>query len=205
MIITLKGCTATAFIGGLNFFKVSKGTVSGADVTIRTSTINKDEANIASDTIIAEVALKNGYESLSVTVTMGGSSVNNWYNSGKVTIPANTTVTGDIKISASATAVSGGEVVDPEPEKPGTGDPEKPGTGDPDVATDNVELMAMVYSLAGNVYVHTEIGNTIEVYTVNGQNIFAGEATDVVTTINAANNSVLLVRINGETIKVAIK
>ena len=74
-----------------------------------------------------------------------------------------------------------------------------------DVATDNVELMAMVYSYAGNVYVHTEIGNTIEVYTVNGQNLFAGEATDVVTTINAANNSVLLVRVNGETVKVAIK
>lgn len=52
---------------------------------------------------------------------MGGTTVNNWYKNGKVTIPANTTVTGDIKISASATAINtgGGEVV--EPENPSTG------------------------------------------------------------------------------------
>lgn len=107
MIITLKGCTATAFIGGLNFFKVSKGTVSGADVTIRTSTINKDEATSTSARELATVALKSNYENLVVTVTMGGATVN-WFANGKVTIPANTTVTGDIKISASATAISGG-------------------------------------------------------------------------------------------------
>ncbi len=118
MIITLKGCTATAFIGGLNFFKVSKGTVSGADVTISTSTINKDAATSTSAREIATVALKSNYENLVVTVTMGGTTVN-WFANGKVTIPANTAVTGDIKISASATAVSGGEVVDPE--EPGTG------------------------------------------------------------------------------------
>ena len=35
---------------------------------------------------------------------MGGTTVN-WFANGKVTIPANTTVTGDIKISASATAI----------------------------------------------------------------------------------------------------
>lgn len=120
MIITLRGCTATAFIGGLNFFKVSKGTVSGADVTISTSTINKDAATSTSAREIATVALKSNYENLVVTVTMGGATVN-WYANGKVTIPANTTVTGDIKISASATAVSGGEVVDPE--EPSTGVP----------------------------------------------------------------------------------
>jgi hypothetical protein len=92
-----------------------------------------------------------------------------------------------------------------DPEKPGTEDPEKPGTGDPDVATDNVELMAMVYSLAGNVYVHTEIGNTIEAYTVSGQAIYTGKATNTVTTIDAQNNDVIIVRVNGETVKVAIK
>ena len=118
MIITLKGCTATAFISGLNYFNVKQGTVSGADVTIRTSTINKDKATSTSAREIATVALKSNYENLVVTVTMGGATVN-WFANGKVTIPANTTVTGDIKISASATAVSGGEVVDPD--QPGTG------------------------------------------------------------------------------------
>lgn len=76
---------------------------------------------------------------------------------------------------------------------------------DPNVATDNVELMAMVYSLAGNVYVHTEIGNTIEVYTVAGQAIYTGKATNNVTSIDAQNNDVIIVRVNGETVKVAIK
>jgi hypothetical protein len=76
---------------------------------------------------------------------------------------------------------------------------------DPDVATDNVELMAMIYSYAGNVYVHTEIGNTIEVYTVAGQAIYTGKATNTVTTIDAQNNDVIIVRVNGETVKVAIK
>jgi hypothetical protein len=76
---------------------------------------------------------------------------------------------------------------------------------DPGVATDNVELMAMVYSLAGNVYVHTEIGNTIEAYTVSGQAIYTGKATNTVTTIDAQNNDVIIIRVNGETVKVAIK
>lgn len=76
---------------------------------------------------------------------------------------------------------------------------------DPGVATDNVELMAMVYSLAGNVYIHTEIGNTIEAYTVAGQVIYTGKATNTVTTIDAQNNDVIIVRVNGETVKVAIK
>lgn len=54
---------------------------------------------------------------------MGSTTVNNWYKNNKVTIPANTTVTGDIKISASATAVVPDVPVTPpvEPEEPGTG------------------------------------------------------------------------------------
>ena len=64
MIITLKGCTATAFIGGLNFYSVSKGTVSGATVTINTSTISKDAATSTSARDIATVALTSGYENL---------------------------------------------------------------------------------------------------------------------------------------------
>ena len=121
MIITLKGCTATAHIGGLNFYSISKGTVgSGTSVSITTSTISKDSATSTSARDIATVTLNSGYENLVVTVTMGGTTVN-WFADGKVTIPANTAVTGNIKISASATAVSGGDVVNPEPEQPGTG------------------------------------------------------------------------------------
>ena len=49
---------------------------------------------------------------------MGGTTVN-WFANSKVTIPANTTVTGDIKISASATAVVPDEPVTPdEPDTP---------------------------------------------------------------------------------------
>jgi hypothetical protein len=55
------------------------------------------------------------------------------------------------------------------------------------------------------VYVDTELGNTIEVFTVQGQRIFAAEATSELTTIDAFNADVLLVRVNGQTIKVAIK
>ena len=150
MIITLKGCTATAFIGGLNFFKVSRGTVSGASVTIATSTINKDEATSTSAREIATVALNSNYENLVVTVTMGGTTVNNWYKNGKVTIPANTTVTGDIKISASATAINtGGDVVEPEPEEPGT-TTNYTFTINPTQSTATVTLSASGYSQSGN-------------------------------------------------------
>ena len=122
MIITLKGCTASAHIGGLNFYSVTKGTVGGGvNVTITTSTISKDAAASSSARQIATVALNSGYENLTVTVTMGGTTVS-WYSNGVVTIPANTTVTGNIKISASATVINtGGGTVDPEPEEPGTG------------------------------------------------------------------------------------
>ena len=113
MIITLKGCTASASIGGLNFYSVSKGTVgSGVSVNITTSTINKDAATSTSARDIATVALNSGYENLVVTVTMSGTTVS-WYADGKVTIPANTAVTGAIKISASATAISTGGGEDP--------------------------------------------------------------------------------------------
>ena len=164
---TLKGCTATAFIGGLNFFKVSRGTVSGASVTIATSTINKDEATSTSAREIATVALNSNYENLVVTVTMGGTTVNNWYKNGKVTIPANTTVTGDIKISASATAVSGGDPVVPpvDPENPSTGE----GSGEtPTIPTtetwyvdhrNNVSKFTASVNIAGRGWCHVPGSN----------------------------------------------
>ena len=146
MIITLKGCTATAFIGGLNFFKVSRGTVSGATVTIATSTVNKDEATSTSAREIATVVLNSNYENLVVIVTMGGTTVN-WFANGKVTIPANTAVTGDIKISASATAIqvtppSGGDT----PTQPTT----YTFTINPTPSTAIVTLTASGYTQSGN-------------------------------------------------------
>lgn len=175
MIITLKGCTATAFIGGLNFFKVSKGTVSGADVTISASTINKDEATSTSAREIATVALKSNYENLVVTVTMGGTTVN-WYAGGKVTIPANTAVTGDIKISASATAVSGGDPIIPDV-------PVTPTmytfTINPMVDNATVTLIATGYTQSGNS-ISVPSGTTVS-WTVSAGGYFDKNGSETVT------------------------
>ena len=176
MIITLKGCTATAFIGGLNFFKVSRGTVSGASVTIATSTINKDEATSTSAREIATVALNSNYENLVVTVTMGGTTVNNWYKNGKVTIPANTTVTGDIKISASATAVV--------PDVPVT--PDEPATPtmytftiNPTPTTATVTLTASGYSQSDNS-ISVDSGTTVS-WTVSADGYNSRNGSETIT------------------------
>ena len=55
------------------------------------------------------------------------------------------------------------------------------------------------------VYVDTEIGTMIEVFTVQGQRIYAAEATTQLTTIDAYAADVVLVRVNGETVKVAVR
>ena len=73
------------------------------------------------------------------------------------------------------------------------------------VGVDNIELVAVVYAKGGMVYVDTELGNMIEVFTVQGQCIYSAEATAELTAIDAFNADVLLVRVNGQTIKVAIK
>jgi hypothetical protein len=78
----------------------------------------------------------------------------------------------------------------------------KPSEG---VDVDNVELVAVVYAKGGMVYVDTELGNMIEVFTVQGQCIYSAQATAELTAIDAFNADVLLVRVNGQTIKVAIK
>ena len=75
----------------------------------------------------------------------------------------------------------------------------------PGVGVDNVELVAMVYANNGMVYVDTEVGNMIEVFTIQGQRIYAGEATAQLTTIDALNADVVLVKVNGKTVKVAVK
>jgi hypothetical protein len=204
MIITLKGCTATAFIGGLNFFKISRGTVSGAVVTIATTTINKDEATSTSARELATVVLNSNYENLVVTVTMGGTTVN-WFANGKVTIPANTTVTGDIKISASATAINtGGEVVNPEPEEPGTGGDTSTG-GDsgetPSIPTtetwyidhrNNVSKFSASVNIAGRGWCH--IPNS------NGYNAIVGKPINtigVITNLETQNITIGVVTYKG--------
>ena len=73
------------------------------------------------------------------------------------------------------------------------------------VDVDNVEVAAIVYAKDGMVYVDTEIGNMIEVFTVQGQRIYAAEATAQLTTIDAYAADVVLVRVNGNTVKVAVR
>ena len=181
MIITLKGCTATAFIGGLNFFKVSRGTVSGASVTIATSTINKDEATSTSARELATVVLNNNYENLVVTVTMDGNTVN-WFANGKVTIPANTTVTGDIKISASATAIVPDEPVIPD-------EPATPTmytfTINPTPTTATVTLTASGYSQSGNSI--TVPANTLVTWKVSASGYTHQSGTHTVTKTESKN------------------
>ena len=72
-------------------------------------------------------------------------------------------------------------------------------------ATDKVQLVATVYTNNNTIFVNTEIGNNIEVYSVNGQTIFSGIATSTTTTIDANSNNIVLVRVNGKAVKVAIK
>ena len=77
-----------------------------------------------------------------------------------------------------------------------------PGTG---VGMDEAQLAAVVYSKDGFVYVAAQEGAMIEVFTVQGQCIYSAEATAQLTTIDALNSDVVLVKVNGETVKVAIK
>lgn len=71
--------------------------------------------------------------------------------------------------------------------------------------TDNVELIATVYTNNGSIIVNTEVGNNIEVYTINGQNIYNAMATSNITTIDANGNNVAIVRVNGKSVKVAVR
>ena len=75
----------------------------------------------------------------------------------------------------------------------------------PGVDVENVEVAAIVYAKDGMVYVDTEMGNMIEVFTVQGQRIYAAEATTQLTAIDAFAADIVLVRVNGEIIKVSVK
>ena len=70
---------------------------------------------------------------------------------------------------------------------------------------DNVSVAAIVYSKNKMLYIDTNIGNHIEVYTINGQKIYSDTATTNTTTIDVLNNDVVIVRINDKTIKMVVK
>ena len=77
------------------------------------------------------------------------------------------------------------------------------------MVTDLLKLLqlfaAIVYSKNKMLYIDTNIGNHIEVYTINGQKIYSDTATTNTTTIDVLNNDVVIVRINDKTIKMVVK
>jgi hypothetical protein len=121
MILTIAGADFSGANIGTNTnvgITLTKGNgVSGSKVS--SLTLEKNQVVSTATVIATGLSLQTGYENLVVTVTMNGSTVSGWFSNGTVTIPSGTTITGNIKITASATAVSGGEVVNPE--EPGTG------------------------------------------------------------------------------------
>ena len=73
------------------------------------------------------------------------------------------------------------------------------------VDVENTELVAMVYAKAGVVYVDAAVGSMVEVFTVQGQCIYSSETNAQLTTIDALNAEVVLVKVNGQVVKVAVK
>ena len=67
-----------------------------------------------------------------------------------------------------------------------------------------IGALAVIYSKDGQLYVQTEVGTMIEVYSLQGQALYVGEAATDLTAI-AVNEKVVLARVAGETIKVIIK
>jgi hypothetical protein len=73
-----------------------------------------------------------------------------------------------------------------------------------EVGIDDVALAAVVYSTNGAIHVEAEAGTMIELFTVQGQCIYAAEATSDLTTIDVHTN-IVLVRVAGQTVKVSVK
>ena len=121
MILTIVGANFEGANIGQNknvTITLTKGNgVSGSKVS--SLTLEKNQVVSTATVIATGLSLQTGYKDLVVTVTMNDSTVSGWFSNGTVTIPSGTTITGNIKITAIATATSGGEVVDPE--QPGTG------------------------------------------------------------------------------------
>ena len=72
------------------------------------------------------------------------------------------------------------------------------------VNLESVDAHAVVYSTAGNLHVQTQVGTMIEVYSIQGQRLFAAEATSELTTI-PLNEQIVVVRIADQVLKVNIK
>ena len=127
MILTIAGANFSGANIGTNTnvgITLTKGNgVSGSKVS--SLTLEKNQVVSTATVIATGLSLQTGYENLVVTVTMTGTGdVSRWFSNGTVTIPSGTKITGNIKITASATAISGGETGgDSE------GDSEQPGTG----------------------------------------------------------------------------
>jgi hypothetical protein len=78
-------------------------------------------------------------------------------------------------------------------------------TPGPGQDVDNSELVVNIYSNNGSVYVETEAGAMIEVYTVNGLRVYAGVSNTNTTVINGLNTNIAIIRVNGEAYKVFVK
>ena len=72
------------------------------------------------------------------------------------------------------------------------------------VDIENGELVVNIYANNGSVYVETEAGVMIEVYTVNGLRVFAGVANTNTTVINGLTD-IAIIRVNGVAYKVFVK
>ncbi|MBQ8721869.1 MAG: N-acetylmuramoyl-L-alanine amidase [Paludibacteraceae bacterium] len=70
---------------------------------------------------------------------------------------------------------------------------------------ENNEISAVVYSNNGTIFVEAEAGAMIQVYTVLGQRLFAAEATTNLTAISNIPANIVLVKVNNQVVKVAIK
>ena len=73
------------------------------------------------------------------------------------------------------------------------------------VNVEDTELSAVVYSNNGTIFVEAEAGSMIEVYTVLGQRLFAAEATTNLTAIGNIPANIVLVKVNNQVVKVALR
>jgi hypothetical protein len=75
-----------------------------------------------------------------------------------------------------------------------------------EVEVENTELSSVaVYSNNGTIFVETQVGSMIEVYTVLGQCLFATKSITDLTAINNIPANIVLVKVNNQVIKVAVK
>ena len=81
---------------------------------------------------------------------------------------------------------------------------DNPNNDGPGVDVENSELVVNVYANNGSVYVETEAGVMIEVYTVNGLRVYAGVSNTTTTVINGLSD-IAIIRVNGQAYKVFVK